>query len=81
MMNCHGSLRARQAGARGLIISPVLRNRTPDMRPYNWQSSVGIQHELAPGVALNVGYFRTWFGNFLPTRKSRRRPSIRCPGP
>jgi carboxypeptidase family protein len=36
-------------------------------RAYNWQASASIQHELRPGVALNVGYFRTWYGNFLVT--------------
>jgi hypothetical protein len=34
---------------------------------YNWQGSVLLQHELRPNVALNVGYFRTWYGNFLVT--------------
>ena len=31
---------------------------------YNWQGSVSVQQELRPGVALNVAYFRTWYGNF-----------------
>jgi Carboxypeptidase regulatory-like domain len=31
----------------------------------NWQGSVSFQHELRPGVGLNVGYFRTWYGGFL----------------
>ena len=34
---------------------------------YNWQGSVSVQHELRPGVGLNVGYFRTWYGNFTVT--------------
>jgi hypothetical protein len=34
---------------------------------YNWQGSVAIQHELRPGMALNIGYFRTWYGGFLVT--------------
>jgi hypothetical protein len=34
---------------------------------YNWQTSVSLQHQLRPGTALNVGYFRTWYGNFLIT--------------
>ena len=34
---------------------------------YNWQSSLSVQHELRPGMALNVGYFRTWYGHFLAT--------------
>src|SRR3989442_11011625 len=33
----------------------------------NWQSSVSIQHQLRPNVGLNVGYFRTWYANFLAT--------------
>ena len=37
------------------------------VRPFNWQGSVQLQHELRPGVALNVGYFRTWYGNFIVT--------------
>lgn len=37
------------------------------VRPYNWQGSVSVQHELITGVAVNVGYFRTWYGNFLVT--------------
>ena len=35
--------------------------------PYSWQGSVSLQHELLPGMAVNVGYFRTWYGNFLVT--------------
>ncbi len=29
---------------------------------HNWQGSVSLQHELLPGVGLNVGYYRTWYG-------------------
>jgi hypothetical protein len=34
---------------------------------YNWQGSVSVQQQLRPGMALNVGYFRTWYGGFLST--------------
>ena len=34
------------------------------VRPYNWQITAGVQHELTEGVALDVMYFRTWYGNF-----------------
>jgi carboxypeptidase family protein len=34
---------------------------------YNWQASASIQHELRPGLGLNVGYFRTWYGGFQAT--------------
>jgi len=33
----------------------------------HWQGSVSLQHELRPGLGLNVGYFRTWYGGFLAT--------------
>src|SRR5207244_8867601 len=32
-------------------------------RLYNWQTSASVQHELRPGMAVNVGFFRTSFGN------------------
>ena len=38
-----------------------------NVQQYNWQGSVSLQQELRPGVALNAGYFRTSFGNFLIT--------------
>jgi hypothetical protein len=34
---------------------------------YNWQTSVAFQHELRSNMAFNVGYYRTWYGNFLVT--------------
>ena len=45
------------------------------VRPYNWQSSVQIQHELWPGIGVNVGYFRTWFANFTTTDNLRVAPA------
>jgi len=33
----------------------------------NWQASLSFQHELTQGLALNVGYFRTWYGGYLVT--------------
>jgi hypothetical protein len=38
-----------------------------DRQLYSWQGSVSIQQELRRNVALNVGYFRTWYGGFLAT--------------
>ena len=35
------------------------------VRPYNWQASISLQHELRPSTAVTVGYFRRWFGNLL----------------
>ncbi len=36
-------------------------------RGYNWQTTVSVQHELVPRVALNAGYYRTTYGNFQAT--------------
>ena len=36
----------------------------------NWQGSVSIQQQLRQGMALNVGYFRTWYRNFLVTKNA-----------
>jgi len=33
----------------------------------NWQLATSIQQELRPGMALNIGYFRTWYQHFLVT--------------
>jgi len=38
-----------------------------NLQDFNWQAAVQLQHELRPNVALNAGYFRTWYGNFLVT--------------
>ncbi len=33
----------------------------------NWQAAVSFQHELTQGLALNLGYFRTWYNGYLAT--------------
>jgi len=52
----------------GLVNRPFdligLRTRNPDpdiKRPYQWEASVGIQQELAPGVSVSASWMRrTW---------------------
>ena len=41
----------------------------------NWQGSVSIQQQLRQGMALNVGYFRTWYRNFLVTKNAAVTPA------
>ena len=56
----------------GQIRTPSTR-RADDAREgynkqnYNWQGSVSLQHELRPGMGINVAYYRTWYGGFLAT--------------
>jgi Carboxypeptidase regulatory-like domain len=45
------------------------------VRPYSWEFATSIQHELLPRVALDVGYFRRWFGNFSTTDNLATAPS------
>ncbi len=44
-------------------------------RGYNWQTSVSVDRELMPGVALSAGYYRTWYGNFQVTDNQAVTPS------
>ncbi|HWW84048.1 MAG TPA: carboxypeptidase regulatory-like domain-containing protein [Vicinamibacterales bacterium] len=44
-------------------------------RPYDWETQVGVQHELTPGLSFNVTYTRHWWGNFLVTKNLLVSPS------
>ena len=50
--------------------STVIRTRYSDdfregfnVRPYSWEGSLGLQHELLRGLGVGVAYFRRWYGN------------------
>jgi hypothetical protein len=36
-------------------------------REHNWQFATSVQHELMPRVAVETGYYRTWFGGQIVT--------------
>lgn len=43
-------------------------------RGFNWEASIGVQHEIRPGFAVEVNYFRRWFGNFRLTKNTLLSP-------
>jgi hypothetical protein len=54
-------------------LNPNVATVDPDIlqgwgvRPYNWRFGGSVQHELYPGVSLEVGYNRRTWGNFFVT--------------
>ena len=57
----------------------ITNNYDPEIlngyRPYNWATSLVVQHELLPGVAANVGYYRTSWNNFTATDNQLQTPA------
>src|SRR4029078_13393035 len=45
------------------------------VRPYNWRYGVSIQHEVRPGISVDVGYNRRHWGNFNVTYNELVGPS------
>ena len=45
------------------------------VRNWDWQFSVGVQHEVAPRVSVDVSYARRWWGNFFVTHNRALGPS------
>ena len=48
-------------------VDPELLKGGWGKRQYNWEFSTSVQRELIPRVAVDVGYFRRWFGNQIVT--------------
>ncbi len=37
------------------------------VRGFNWEFATGLQREIAPRIAVDVAYYRRWYGNFAAT--------------
>ena len=37
------------------------------VRPYNWDLSTEVQHELTSGISMTAGYYHSWYGNHTVT--------------
>jgi hypothetical protein len=44
-------------------------------RAYNWETMVGIQQELRPGLSVEASYFGRWFSTFRVTQNLLRTPA------
>jgi hypothetical protein len=44
-------------------------------RPFQWEFSTSVQHQIVPRVSVDVGYFRRWYGNFGVTDNLTLAPS------
>jgi hypothetical protein len=73
IFNADGSVQSLELGATtnanfGKLV-PATTTTDPKVlngwgvRPYNWEYTASIQHELMPRVSLNAGYYRRSYGN------------------
>lgn len=49
------------------------------VRPYQWEGSVSVQHELISRLSVNVAYFRRIYGNFIATYNEAVTPADYSP--
>ena len=81
----HGQRRVRRDGQPQLrhLRAGELAGSRVDHRlgqaDYNWQTSVNVDRELTQNVVVNVGYFRTWYGNFMVTDNLKVTPADYSP--
>ena len=67
-----GQLRTTNANRR--LLDDVLRGFN-DAQPFIWRGSVSFEQQVADGIGVNVGYFRTSYGNFQATDNERVTPA------
>jgi hypothetical protein len=45
------------------------------VRPYNWDMSAEVQHQVGAAMSVTAGYYRNWYGNFRVTDNQAVTPS------
>jgi hypothetical protein len=40
------------------------------VRPYNWQANLKFDQQITSRLAVGIGYYRTWYGNFVVTENT-----------
>jgi hypothetical protein len=45
------------------------------VRPFNWETTVGLQQELMPRVSMSAMYYRRIYGNFIVTQNTLVTPA------
>jgi hypothetical protein len=63
----------------GSIPQTRLSEEATTTRGYNWEFATSVQQELRSNVALNVAYFRRWYGNQIATDNERVTPADYSP--
>ena len=44
-------------------------------RGFNWELATAVQHELRPGLSVDAGYYRRWYGNLRLSYNAAVQPS------
>jgi hypothetical protein len=72
-----GALSANQFGKPNVLattLDPQLVSGS-GARPYSWEFSGGVQHQLGAAVSLDVAYFHRMYGNFTVTHNQAVTPA------
>ena len=68
ILDANGNIEVNEVGARPSNFGQITSVPDPNLaRPYNWEYSAVIQHELMPRVSVSAGYYRRDYYNIQIT--------------